>query len=55
MIAYNHLIKFIPQLKNDKKMEGSFCDIVTVQENSGFDLNEKLLYELTFFNNQGLV
>jgi len=53
MIAYNHYIKFIPQLKNDKKMEGSFCDIVTVQENSGFDLNEKLLYELTFFNNQG--
>ena len=53
MIAYNHYIKFIPELKNDKKVEGSFSDVVTVQENSYSKLDEKLLYELTFFNNQG--
>jgi len=53
LIAYNHYIKFIPELKNDKRVEGSFIDVVTVQENSSFDLNAKLLYELTFFNNQG--
>ena len=53
MIAYNHYIKFIPELKNDKKVEGLFSDIVTVQESSNVVLDEKLLYELTFFNNQG--
>lgn len=53
MIAYNHHIKFIPELKNYKKIESSFCDIVTVQENASFNLDAKLLYELTFFNNQG--
>ncbi len=53
MIAYNHYIKFIPELKNDKKVEGSFSNIVTVQENLFFDLSEKLLYEMTFHNNQG--
>jgi len=53
MIAYNHYIKFIPELKNDKKMEGSFSDVIIVQENSSFDLREKQLYAMTFFNNQG--
>ncbi len=53
MIAYNHYIKFIPELKNEKKVEGSFSDIVTVEENLDVELDEKLLYELTFFNNQG--
>lgn len=53
MIAYNHYIKFIPKLKNDKKVEGSFSNIVTVQESTNSNINKKLLYELTFFNNQG--
>lgn len=53
MIAYNHYIKFIPELKNDKKMEGSYSDVITVQESSDITLDEKLPYELTFFNNQG--
>jgi len=53
MIAYNHYIKFIPELENDKKIEGSFSNIVIVQENDSFNLDKKLLYELTFFNNQG--
>ncbi len=53
MIAYNHYIKFIPELKNNKKMEGTYSNIITVQENATFNLDEKLLCELTFFNNQG--
>ncbi len=53
MIAYNHYIKFIPELENDKKVEGSFSDVVTVQESSHVELDEKLLHELIFFNNQG--
>ena len=53
MIAYNHYIKFIPELKNDKKVEGSFSNVITVEENNSFELDEKLFYELTFFNNQG--
>ncbi len=53
MIAYNHYIKFIPELKNDKKVEGSFCDVITVKESFCLDLKKKLFYELTFFNNQG--
>ena len=53
MIAYNHYIKFIPELENNKNIEGSFSDIITVQESSHVELDEKLLHELTFFNNQG--
>lgn len=53
MIAYNHYIKFIPELKNDKKVEGSFSDVVTVQENTNCTLNNEMLYEMTFHNNQG--
>jgi len=53
LIAYNHYIKFIPELKNDKKVEGPFSDVVTVQESTFKDLGDKLKYELTFFNNQG--
>ncbi len=53
MIAYNHYIKFIPELENDKKVEGSYSDIITVKESFCTDLGEKLSYELTFFNNQG--
>jgi len=54
LIAYNHYIKFIPELKNSKKVEGSFVDVITVKENNDIDYNNKQLkYELTFFNNQG--
>ncbi len=53
MIAYNHYIKFIPELKNDKKVEEPCSNIVIVQENTTFNLDEKLQYDLTFFNNQG--
>ncbi len=53
MIAYNHYIKFIPKLENGKKVEGSFENTITVQETSCYELEHKLLYEITFFNNQG--
>ncbi len=53
MIAYNHYIKFIPELKNGKKVEGSFVDVVTVKESSLENLPKDLTYEITFFNNQG--
>lgn len=53
MIAYNHHIEFIPELKNDKKVEGSFVDVITVKEISYFEFEDKLLYEITFINNQG--
>lgn len=53
MIAYNHYIKFIPELKNDKKFDGTFSDVITVKERFFPALEEKLQYELTFFNNQG--
>jgi len=53
MIAYNHYIKFIPELKNDKKVEGSFLKTITIEESFYEDWQEKLNYKWTFFNNQG--
>ena len=53
MIAYNHYIKFIPELQNNKKVKSSFSDVVTVQESSSITSDKKLPYVLTFFNNQG--
>ncbi len=53
MIAYNHYIKFIPELKNDKKVEGSFVNTIAVKENSFPNLNEILSYLWIFHNNQG--
>ena len=53
MIAYNHYIKFIPELENDKKVEGSLVDVVTVQENALFNLKDKLSYEMIFPESQG--
>jgi len=53
MIAYNHYIKLVPELENNEIVEGSFSDVITVQECSYVELDEKLLHELTFFNNQG--
>lgn len=53
MIAYFYCIKFIPELKNDKKVEGLFSDAITVKKHPFSILKEKLQYELTFINNQG--
>ncbi len=53
MIAYNYFIKFIPELKNDKKVKGSFSDIIEVKERSYVSLEEKLKHEIPFYSNQG--
>jgi len=53
MIAYNHYIKFIPELKNDKKSDGSFSDVITVKESSCITLAEKLQYQMIFPESQG--
>ncbi len=53
MIAYNHYIKFIPELKNEKKVEGSFTNTITVKESPLKALPEKLPYELIFPESQG--
>ena len=53
MIAYNHYIKFIPELKNDKKDEGSFSNTITIEESFYKHWKENLKYKWTFFNNQG--
>ena len=53
MIAYNHCIKFIPELENDKKVEGEFSDVITIQENSLFEAENKLPYEMIFPESQG--
>ena len=53
MIAYNHYIKFIPELQNDKKVEGEFSDVITIQENAIFNLKDKLSYEMIFPESQG--
>ena len=42
MIAYNHYIKFIPELENDEKIEGSYEGVITVKENKNVDFNNKL-------------
>ncbi len=53
MIAYNHYIKFVPELENNKNVEGSFSDVITVQESSHVELDEELLYQLLFPKSQG--
>ena len=53
MIAYNHYIKFIPKLKNDKKVEGSFTDVVIVKKSSQKSLPETLSFEMIFPSSQG--
>lgn len=53
MIAYNHYIKFIPELKNDKKVEGLYSNTITIEKIFCKDWQENLKYKLTFFNNQG--
>lgn len=53
MIAYNHYIKFIPELECDKKNEGTFSNIINIRKSPRPELDKKFLYQLTFFNNQG--
>jgi len=52
MIAYNHQIKFIPNLNNNKTIESSFSDVITVKEGFYPELDAKLLYYIPFINNQ---
>lgn len=53
MIAYNHYIKFIPELKNDKKIKGTYSNIITVKESLSISLPKKFNFELRYINNQG--
>ncbi len=53
MIAYNHYIKFLPELNHLKSVDGSFYEVITLRENSLVDRVEKLSHKMTFFNNQG--
>lgn len=53
MIAYNYYIKFLPELKNLKSLNGTYSDVITVQESSIIDRDEKFIHKMVFFNNQG--
>lgn len=53
MIAYNHYIQFIPELNNDKKVEGLYSNTITIEKLSDKHWQENLNYKWTFFNNQG--
>jgi len=53
MIAYNYYIKYLPTSNTDKKVEGSFIDVVTVIESSCPNICENFSFELQFYNNQG--
>jgi len=53
MIAYNHYIKFIPELKNDKKTKGTFSNTITIEESYEKNVKNNLKFHWTFFNNQG--
>lgn len=53
MIAYNHYIDFIPELKNEKSMIGTFSNMITIKKSPFFDLNKELPYQKKYLNNQG--
>ncbi len=55
MIAYNHYIKFIPELDTGKTVKASFDNIVTIKELKLLNSNERLeySYKWTWSNNQG--
>ncbi len=53
MIAYNHYIDFIPELKNEKSMIGTFLNMITIKKSPFFDLNKELPYQKKYLNNQG--
>lgn len=53
MIAYNHCINFVPELKNDKNVEDSFANVITVQQSTHNDLHDNFISMMTFYNSQG--
>lgn len=53
MIAYNHYIKFIPELKSSIKVDSLSVDVVTVKEVTLKSLPETLKHEMIFPSNQG--
>ena len=53
MIAYNHFIKFIPELNKFRTVTGQLSNIITMRKNSSQDLHVNLHYKMTFSNNQG--
>ncbi len=53
MVAYNHTLKFIPPLANEKSVSSSYADTITVREKASQTKTKKLSYKLNFFNNQG--
>ena len=55
MIAYNHYIKFIPELNQNEEPENRFSGTIIVRESSmkDFDLRKKLQHEMVFPESQG--
>ncbi len=55
MIAYNYYIKFIPELKNDKKVKGNYIGTIVIQPSQENGINKQLnySYEWVWSNNQG--
>jgi len=53
MIAYNHYIKYIPDIKTQKSANGSFESIITIKESHPTEWKERLKFKWSFFNNQG--
>ncbi len=53
MIAYNHYIKFLPELQDLKSVDGTFSDVITVRERSLAERDKTLSHQMVFFNNQG--
>ena len=55
MVAYNHSIKFIPELEHNKKVENLCSNVITVRENFSMMRLEDLEYRINFNNNQGRI
>ncbi|PHS41841.1 MAG: hypothetical protein COB07_02030 [Sulfurovum sp.] len=53
MIAYRHYIKFIPELKNDKKVEGSFVNSIIIKESKYLELADTVQNKIEFPESQG--
>ena len=53
MIAYNHYIQFIPELKCTKSLSGKYNDIITIQKSSLTNLPIEFNDRLEYINNQG--
>ena len=55
MIAYNHVIQFIPELANDKEKENKKInlDVIIVKKSENFTLKQTLVHKFDYINNQG--